>query len=48
MLTSGYIEIDTDGLFSSNRYALAEHIASASGDEVNLNVDKDELIKRPH
>ncbi|MEQ1771364.1 MAG: hypothetical protein ABL879_16165 [Devosia sp.] len=48
MLTEGYIEIDTAGLFTGDRYALPEHIASANGDEVMLNVDKDELIKRPN
>ena len=30
-----------------DRFILPSQIASATGDEVLLNVDKDELIKRP-
>ena len=44
--SEGYIRIGHNGLFSSARYILPEQIASASGDTVVLNVDKDELVKR--
>lgn len=46
LLVEGYIRLDTAGLFTSDRYVLPSQIASASGDEVVLNVEKDELIKR--
>jgi hypothetical protein len=41
----GYIEIDSRGLFSANRYATAEQIASVEGDNVVLNVAGDALVK---
>jgi hypothetical protein len=41
----GYIEIDSRGLFSANRYATAEQIASVEGDNVALNVTGDTLAK---
>lgn len=41
----GYIEIDSRGLFSANRYATAEQIASVAGDDVTLNVAGDSLAK---
>ena len=46
LLVQGYIRLDADGIFKASRYILPSQIASASGDEVELNVDKDELIKR--
>lgn len=46
LLSEGYIRLDTHGLFAADRYILPEQIASASGDEVVLNVGKDELMKR--
>ena len=46
LLREGYIRIEADGLFAADRFVLPEQIVSASGDEVTLNVDKDELIKR--
>jgi hypothetical protein len=46
LLVEGYIRLDTAGLFTADRYILPSQIASASGDEVVLNVEKDELIKR--
>ena len=44
LLNEGYIRIDS--ALSANHYALPSQIASASGDEVVLNVGKDELITR--
>jgi hypothetical protein len=46
LLTQGYIRLDTSGLFAADRYILPEQIASAAGDELMLNVTKDELMKR--
>jgi hypothetical protein len=46
LLREGYIRIDTSGIFTADRLALPSQIASASADELMLNVDKDELIKR--
>ena len=45
LLREGYIRLDTP--LGKDRYILPEQIASASVDEVLLNVEKDELIKRP-
>ncbi len=47
LLTEGYIRLDTKGLLAKDRFILPSQIASAAGDEVMLNVEKDELIKRP-
>jgi hypothetical protein len=44
LLREGYIRLDTP--LGKDRYILPAQIASASNDEVMLNVDKDELIKR--
>jgi hypothetical protein len=41
----GYIEIDSRGLFSANRYATADQIASVAGEDVVLNVAGDALPK---
>jgi hypothetical protein len=46
LLSEGYIRIDSDGLFAADRYILPSQIASAAGDEVTLNVGKDQLIKK--
>ena len=46
LLAEGYIRLDTKGLFASDRYILPEQIASCAGDELVLNVSKDELMKR--
>ena len=47
LLREGYIRLDTKGLMAKDRFILPSQIASAAGDEVTLNVDKDALIKRP-
>lgn len=41
----GYIQIDSSGLFSADRYASADQIASVKGDDVILNVAGDTLAK---
>lgn len=41
----GFIRVEADGLFSSDRYVLPEQIASVTNDRVNLKVSKKELIK---
>ena len=46
LLSEGYIRLDTKGLFAADRYILPEQIASSVGDELMLNVSKDELMKR--
>lgn len=46
LLTEGYLRLDADGLFAADRYILPEQIASASSEEIVLNVEKDALIKR--
>lgn len=45
LLVEGYVRIEADGLFAADRYILPSQIASASGDELTLTVDKDQLIK---
>ena len=47
LLNEGYIRLDTKGLLAKDRFILPDQIASAAGDEVMLNVAKDDLIKRP-
>jgi hypothetical protein len=46
LLRHGFIQIDTDGLFAADRFALPEQIESVSDDCVRLRLPKDELIKR--
>ena len=47
LLREGYVRLDTSGLFAADRYILPGQIASAVGDELMLNVSKDDLIERP-
>ena len=47
LLVEGYVRIDTKGLLAKDRYILPSQIASATGDELTLNVEKDQLIKQP-
>jgi len=47
LLTEGYIRLDTKGMLARDRFILPDQIASAGGNEVTLNVSKDDLIKRP-
>jgi len=45
LLREGFVRLDTSGLFAADRYILPGQIASAAGDELMLNVSKDELAK---
>jgi hypothetical protein len=45
LLTEGYIRLDTKGLLAKDRFILPSQISSISGDEVQLMVGKDDLIK---
>lgn len=45
LLNKGYIQIDSSGFFTADRFATAEQIARVEGDDVHLNVDRDALIK---
>lgn len=45
LLTKGYIQIDSSGFFAADRFATADQIARVDGDDVHLNVDRDELVK---
>lgn len=47
LLVEGYIRLDTKGILARDRFILPSQIASAGGDEVMLNVEKDALIKQP-
>jgi len=47
LMREGYIRLDTKGLMARDRFILPDQIASASGDEVMLKVDKDQLMKQP-
>ena len=47
LLREGYIRLDTKGLLAKDRFILPSQIESAFGDEITLNVDKDQLVKRP-
>ena len=46
LLREGYIRLDTKGLLAKDRFILPSQIASSFGEEITLNVDKDELMKR--
>jgi hypothetical protein len=41
----GFIQIDSAGLFSPDRYATADQIAGVEGDDVVLNVAADALVR---
>lgn len=43
---TGFVRIDSDGLFATDRYVSPEHIARVDKDGVHLRVTRDELIKR--
>jgi hypothetical protein len=46
LLRTGYIRIDSAGLFAADRYIMPNQIASVSDEGVYLKVARDELIKR--
>ena len=45
LVHQGFVRIDADGLFQADRYVMPEQIDSVSGDEVTLNVTREQLIK---
>jgi hypothetical protein len=46
LLQQGFLRLDTKGIFAADRYILPDQIISVTGDEVMLNVSKDELLKQ--
>lgn len=45
LLNKGYIQIDSSGFFTADRFATADQIARIEGNDVHLNVDQDDLVK---
>jgi len=45
LLSSGYLVLDADGVFASDRYIQAEQIARVGSDGVYLNVSRGDLAK---
>lgn len=43
---SGFIRIDSNGLFTADRYVIPDQIVRADRDSVYLNVTSDELLRR--
>lgn len=46
LLREGFIQIDSSGLFASDRFALGDQVQSVTEDCVGLSVSKDALIER--
>ncbi len=46
LLRRGFVRVDADGLFASDRYIMPDQIATVAGDQVTLRVTRDELVKR--
>lgn len=46
LLMQGFVRLDADGLFASDRYILPDQILSVMGDKIVLTVEKSELMKR--
>lgn len=46
LLVSGYIRLDTSGLFASDRFITPDQIVNVSGDTVQLSVNRNQLVKR--
>jgi len=44
LLNKGYIQIDSSGFFAADRFATADQIARVDGNDVYLNVDRDDLV----
>ena len=45
LLRKGFIRMDSDGIFASDRYVLPDQVAGVQNDEVVLTVEKSDLIK---
>ncbi len=48
LLRDGYIHIDANGLFASDRFVLPEQISGLNAEGVQLNVTRDALVKKPN
>ena len=46
LLISGYIRVDSSGLFSSDRFITPDQIAGVTGDTVQLSVNRENLVKK--
>jgi hypothetical protein len=46
LLRVGYIAIDAAGIFTGERFATADQVASVGADRVMLSIESDELIRR--
>jgi hypothetical protein len=46
LLRNGFVQIDTHGLFASDRFVVPDQIESVSDECVHLRLAKDELIER--
>jgi hypothetical protein len=46
LLLEGYLRIDSDAPFAADHFVLPSQVASTTGEEVLLNIGKDELITR--
>lgn len=47
LLQEGFVRIDSNGLFSADRYVTPDQIQGVSSDGLLLRVTKAELVKRP-
>lgn len=46
LINEGFIRIDSGGLFSSDRFAIADEIDHVGGENVYLNVPRDGLLRK--
>jgi hypothetical protein len=46
LLLSGFIRLDTAGLFAADRYITPDQLSGVVDDKVQLSVTRDQLIKR--
>jgi hypothetical protein len=46
LLMQGFVRIDAAGIFAADRYVLPEQIAGVADDELMLNVEKSELVRK--
>ena len=45
LMQRGFIRIDADGIFASDRYVTLDNVANVEQDRVSLSVARDQLIK---
>lgn len=46
LLYSGYVRLDTAGLFASDRFITPDQIVNVADEDVHLSVNKDQLVKK--